>query len=246
MKRLALAFALMLAVLLCMPCAAQETEAGRKVAYLTFDDGPNSMTPQLLTVLREYDAPATFFLVGSSVLRCPEETRMILDAGHAVGCHSMYHSMRKLKESTGYVERDIARFMEAMRTVEPSFTTDLYRFPGGSTSYEPATRRFVRDLGFAWFDWNASNGDAETKYSSDREMVNYTVKSIEHTSDSVIVLMHEGKKRTIRVLPDVIKYLRDNGYELRALSSGEEERELLAACPARLMFPGDELPGAKE
>ena len=50
---------------------------------LTFDDGPNpACTPQLLTLLERYGAPATFFLVGRFARACPELVREISDRGH--------------------------------------------------------------------------------------------------------------------------------------------------------------------
>lgn len=235
MKRLA---CLLLCALLaaCGLCAAAEDT--QKVVYLTFDDGPNAQTPELLALLRELDVPATFFLVGSSVAACPENAKMILDAGHAVGCHSMRHSMSRIRESTDYAGRDVQRFMETMREyVDPEFTTDLYRFPGGSGSYSSRTKAYIRDLGFAWFDWSASNEDARFTYDSDRALYEYTIKELRRQGDVVILLMHEGKKRTRRVLPDVVAYLREEGYTFRTLSTGEEDRDILARCPANMMFP---------
>lgn len=234
MKRL---FCLLMLAVCLTPVLARAQALPQKVAYLTFDDGPNTQTPELLAVLKELDVPATFFLVGANVTECPEETKMILDAGHAVGCHTMYHTYSKLKESTGYVERDIGRFMDAMHAVAPEFTTDLYRFPGGSTSYAGTTRRFVRDLGFAWFDWDVSNGDAKYKFSSDNEQLEFTVKRIDRAGDVIILLMHEGKPRTRRVLPDVVAYLREQGYGFRALGTDDEEQEILGRSAARMMFP---------
>lgn len=41
----------------------QEANKDRKIAYLTFDDGPSTnVTPQILDILDEYDVKATFFL----------------------------------------------------------------------------------------------------------------------------------------------------------------------------------------
>lgn len=235
MKRL---FCLLMLAFACLiPMLAQAEDLPLKAAYLTFDDGPNAQTPELLAVLEELDVPATFFLVGANVAECPEETKMILDAGHAVGCHTMYHTYSKLKESTGYVERDIGRFMDAMHAVDPEFTTDLYRFPGGSTSYSGTTRRFVRGLGYAWFDWDVSNGDAKYKFSNDKEQLEFTVKRIDRAGDVIILLMHEGKARTRRVLPDVVEHLREQGYVFRALGTDDMEREILGRSAARMMFP---------
>ncbi|PYU28729.1 MAG: hypothetical protein DMG31_19320 [Acidobacteria bacterium] len=59
---------------------------------LTFDDGPNpAHTPQLLSLLERYRAPATFFLVGRFARACPELVREIADRGHSIGNHTETH-----------------------------------------------------------------------------------------------------------------------------------------------------------
>lgn len=232
---------LLLALAMLLPAAgfakAQEAQA-RKVVYLTFDDGPKKDTPELLALLDELNVPATFFLMGLSIEAFPEHARMIAEAGHAIGCHTMTHSYKRLKESVDYVGRDIKRFENTMREhVDPAFTTDLYRFPGGSSSYTSRTKAYVRDLGYAWFDWNAMNGDAHYTFDSDAQMYRYTLSTIGEDEHVVILLMHEGKARTRRVLVDLVAYFKENGFEFRMLSTSEEDRAILSACPARMMLP---------
>lgn len=236
MKRM---LALLLSALLLLPALAlgEEEAAPRRVVYLTFDDGPKKDTPELLALLEELDVPATFFFMGLSVEAFPEHAKMVVDAGYPVGCHTMSHSYKRLKESTGYIERDIGRFIDTMREyADPDFDTDLYRFPGGSSSYAKKSKEFVKNLGYAWFDWNAMNGDAHYTFKNDREMINYTLKT-SGQEDVIILLMHEGKVRTRRTLPTIVQHYRDNGYEFRVLSTSEEDREILKNCPARMMLP---------
>jgi peptidoglycan/xylan/chitin deacetylase (PgdA/CDA1 family) len=60
---------------------------------LTFDDGPNpAHTPQLLSLLERYAAPASFFLVGRFARACPELVREIADRGHSIGNHTETHA----------------------------------------------------------------------------------------------------------------------------------------------------------
>ena len=109
---------LALLMLLCMalPCAgmAEQTEA-RRVVYLTFDDGPKKDTPELLETLSELDVPATFFLVGLSVRAFPEYAKQIVQAGYAVGSHTMAHSIGRIQKDAEFVLRDLARFEKTMR-----------------------------------------------------------------------------------------------------------------------------------
>lgn len=235
MKRI---LSLLLALCLALPALALCEETGpQRVVYLTFDDGPKKDTPELLAVLGELDVPATFFLVGLSVRAFPEYAKMIVDAGYTVGCHSMTHSYSRLKSGTDYVGRDLARFTELMReTVGEDFSTDLYRFPGGSSSYASRTKSFVRDQGYAWFDWNVMTGDAQYTFKSDQAMLDYTLSQV-RDQDVIILLMHEAKERTRRILPELVATFRENGYEFRALSTGEEDRAILSRCGAHMMLP---------
>ena len=118
-----------------------------------------------------------------------------------------------------FVLRDIGSFNKMMSDeIEPGFSTDLFRFPGGSSSYKARIKAKVRDAGYAWFDWNMMTGDAQYSFSSDREMLEYTLGQA-HGKDVVILLMHEGKTRTRRILPELVAYFRENGYEFVNIAS---------------------------
>ena len=67
------------------------TPSPRQLA-LTFDDGPNPrITPQLLDLLDQHEAKATFFVIGRFVSRCPALTREIVERGHQIGNHTETH-----------------------------------------------------------------------------------------------------------------------------------------------------------
>ena len=55
--------------------------------------------------------------------------------------------------------------------------------------------------------------------------------------DVVIVLMHEAKTRTRRILPELVAFFRDRGYEFRKLSAEPEDAEILSRCSANMMLP---------
>ena len=233
-----LVFLLLACVLCAAGCALAEetTAADRKVVYLTFDDGPKSDTLELLKILREENVPATFFFVGNKVRKFPEEARQVYLDGHKIASHSMKHSSKTLKVSQLYVEKDYREFLEVMREiVDPAFTTDIFRFPGGSTGYSRESHKWVRSAGLAWFDWNALTADTEAGKTA-QDLYDFAVKP---TADEevVILLAHEGIKRTQQILPDLIAFYRDNGYEFRTLSTSAEDRALYERGPANMMLP---------
>ena len=237
MKRILCAvLALMLAASACAALAQEEAPAGRKVVYLTFDDGPKADTPELLRILSEENVPATFFVVGQKVRTFHDEARMVYEAGHTIGCHSMYHSISSLKTHDDTVSRDYNGFLKVMREiVDPAFETDLYRFPGGSTSYRLKMWESIVDAGCAWFDWNVLTSDTDADMSA--EKIYKQVVRMTGDQEVVILLAHEGIKRTQRILPELIAFYRENGYEFRALSTSAEDREIYERCSARMKLP---------
>ena len=135
--------ALLLLLCMALPCAATAEQAdARRVVYLTFDDGPKKDTPELLDALEALDVPATFFLVGLGVRAFPEYARQIVQAGHAVGCHTMGHAAGAIKKDEDFVLRDIGRFNKMMsEEIEPGFRPICSAFPAGARATRRASRR---------------------------------------------------------------------------------------------------------
>jgi peptidoglycan/xylan/chitin deacetylase (PgdA/CDA1 family) len=92
----------------------RRTGCARSIA-LTFDDGPNpAVTPWLLDLLEQYDARATFFLIGRHVRACPALAAAIAARGHCIGNHTdthpnlLWHSRRRILEELGRCDAAIA------------------------------------------------------------------------------------------------------------------------------------------
>lgn len=222
MKHTIIFLALLLSLLLLFPLLGGAADAtpgeAQKVLYLTFDDGPKSSTPELLEILKAYDAPATFFLVGQGVQNNPEAVRAIYEAGHSIGTHTFYHSTKQIAKSEAAFDRDMERFDEAVSAaVGEAFHTSLLRFPYGSGSAKPRVRTYAQRRGYLWVDWNCLTGDAVMMDASEEELYRYTLKTC-GKSNTLVLLMHEGSMRTRHILPRIIEHFRDLGYELRSLS----------------------------
>ena len=64
----------------------------RRTLHLTFDDGPHpAHTAELLDLLAEHGATATFFVIGEQAERHPDMMRRIVQGGHMLGNHSWSH-----------------------------------------------------------------------------------------------------------------------------------------------------------
>jgi peptidoglycan-N-acetylglucosamine deacetylase len=60
-------------------------------SWTTSDRGVKEGTPEILKVLRKYDVPATFLFTGREAQNNPSIVKSVLNAGHEIGCHTMYH-----------------------------------------------------------------------------------------------------------------------------------------------------------
>lgn len=72
------------------------TKENEKVAFLTFDDGPNAaVTPKVLDILKEEQVSASFFVIGKNVETCPELVKRAYDEGHFIANHGYDHNNKK-------------------------------------------------------------------------------------------------------------------------------------------------------
>jgi peptidoglycan/xylan/chitin deacetylase (PgdA/CDA1 family) len=194
---------------------------GHKVAYLTFDDGPSrDVTPSVLQILNKYNIKATFFVVGVMAEQNKDLLISEKNNGHSIGNHTYSHNYKYLYASPGNLIADLNRNDSVIKSILGSdFNTKLIRFPGGSFGYrlEPF-RNAVTAKGYYYVDWNALNGDAEAvSVSKDKLITNLRQTSV--GKQHIVVLMHDapGKHTTIEALPQIIEYLKAQGYTFRTL-----------------------------
>lgn len=193
----------------------------KKIIYLTFDDGPSPRTSEILDVLKEYNIPATFFVVCSEK---DSDRDLIVRAaaeGHTIGVHSASHAYNKIYKSVDSFLADFEICFNYIYKITDTAPT-IFRFPGGSVnSYNKAIRtpltQEMKRRGFTYFDWNVSAGDAEKGSSVDRIVQNILNGCKKHKES--VVLLHDsgGKKDTVTALKQVLPQLIKEGYSFKNL-----------------------------
>ena len=206
---------------------------GKKVVYLTFDDGPSTTnTPGVSEVLDRYNVKATFFTLGKSI-EANEEAKDILKEtvkrGHAIANHTYGHDYSYLYPNrtmnVDNILSDLERSQNSMKAVlGQDFSTRVIRFPGGYWSWEGRTdmKEAMEQNGYYNVDWNALNKDAEGNVKNADELLQSTKDTIEvlgPNADSVVLLMHDtyGKEETVKALSQIIEYLQGKGFEFRTI-----------------------------
>ena len=194
---------------------AEAVAAGRKVVYLTFDDGSGTLTPTVLDILDQYGVKATFFVVGNyspSEDFARTEYNDIINRGHTLGIHSFTHSRANIYASFEAFKADADRMYNYVINLTgqaPAF----WRFPGGSaTSFADSRMKtdyipYIESLGLTYYDWNVSSGDGSGNITRDQVYQN-VINGVAGKSVSV-VLMHDGSghEETVAALPSMLNTL---------------------------------------
>ncbi len=194
-----------------------------KRAFLTFDDGPSSVTNTILDTLKQQNVKATFFVLGSRVEKKPDVVKRMYDEGHYIANHGYSHVYENIYASPQSVLDEYNRCNEAVKNAigVPEYNSHLFRFPGGLVGGKYAdiknqANELLKQNNIMHIDWNALNGDAETNNLS----IEFELARLQETTqnkNSIVILMHDApaKKVTAEALSQIIEYLRNQGYEFK-------------------------------
>jgi peptidoglycan/xylan/chitin deacetylase (PgdA/CDA1 family) len=175
--------------------------AARGEVAITIDDGPDpAVTPQVLAVLKRYDARATFFCIGELAERHAGCVRDCIAAGHAIENHSYQHRHNFSLLGPLGMYREIARAQQALRTVSGS-APRFFRAPAGLRNpfLDPVLQRLQLQLA-SWTrrGFDTVNDDADAVYAR-------LVRSLKAGD---ILLLHDGHAaRTVSGMPLILEVL---------------------------------------
>ena len=191
-----------------------------KIAYLTFDDGPTtSITPKILTILKEENVKATFFVIGKLVEAHPEIVKMAYEEGHYIANHSYSHNNSILYKSKDNFINEIKKTDIAIGNAidDDEYCSHVFRFPNGfmSTLYKTQKENYLpllKEMDYFYIDWNCLNNDSMGKYSNYQLLEN--MKQTSKGKNTLVIVMHDTKdvSDSSFVLKDSIEYLKAQGY----------------------------------
>ena len=195
--------------------------------YLTFDDGPQSGTTDvILDILKEEGVEATFFVTNKG----PDYLiKRIFDEGHTVALHTATHNYATVYASVDAYFSDLNIVNERVKRITGSYSY-IIRFPGGSSN--TVSRRYSQGImttltqevvnrGYKYYDWNISSGDAAGGSPTPEQIKNNVVYSLKKNKINM-VLMHDIKTYTRDALRSIIKYGKENGYTFEKITMDTE------------------------
>lgn len=179
-------------------------ETEKKIA-LTFDDGPNEMTLQLLQVLKKHKAKATFFCIGRNIEKHPEILKQIVENGHIVGNHSYSHShffdfyrknrlIEEIKKTDSLIEKYTGK------------KTTLFRPPYGVTN--PSIKRAIEFTKHKVIGWNIRSLDGILK---NEKIIFARIKN--RITPGGIILLHDTA-HSVTILERLLEYLEEKKYKV--------------------------------
>ncbi len=198
----------------------------KKIAYMTFDDGPYYNTYKVLDILDEYNVKATFFTISLNGQYCFDNKSVdcfnmyqeYVKRGHTIANHTYTHAIfRGLYSSADSFIDSINRQEEHIKQYASGYTTNITRFPGGSSTAGNLKNPIMdklREKGYGWVDWTAEDGDGKS-LSSKEQAWNILMSTLNDKIE--VILFHDYNSYTTQLLPDIITYLKDNGYEIYPL-----------------------------
>ncbi len=187
--------------------------------YLTFDDGPSTVTNKILDILKNNNVPATFFVMGTHIYDYQDTIRREYQDGHTVALHTNTHNYQYVYTHENNYFEDLNSINNKVYEIT-GHRSHIVRFPGGSSNtvskkYNPGVvTRIANELiknDYFYFDWNADSGDASGKLNAEQIYHNTTLNLKPGTN---IVLMHDtnAKQSTADALDSIIKYGKEKGY----------------------------------
>ncbi|GFZ30509.1 delta-lactam-biosynthetic de-N-acetylase [Clostridium zeae] len=189
-------------------------DTSKKVLYITFDEGyENGNTGKILDVLKENKVPAAFFVVKPYILQNPDLIKRMDSEGHLVCNHSSHHpSMASVT--------DPEKFKKEFTEVEEEYTKltgkkmpPYFRPPMGR--YSEASLAKTKDLGYKTIFWSFAYKDWLVDQQPDPVAAKKRI--LERTSDGCIVLLHAVSNTNTKILDELLKEWKSQGYEFKSL-----------------------------
>ena len=199
----------------------KNNETNKKIAYLTFDDGPYYNTYKVLKILKENKVKATFFTTNTNgehcydnrSANCHEVYKAIAKDNHTIANHTYTHGWNRGLYNNVNTFMDAVKKQENLIKEKTGIVTNILRFPGGSSTpgatRGKAMKQALYEAGYGWVDWTASDGDGGYLKDYATGWKNFTGTIGEKIE---VVLFHDYHQVTTAMLPNVIKYLQEKNY----------------------------------
>ena len=189
----------------------------KKCVYLTFDAGyEDGYTSNILKTLKENKVTATFFITAHYLNTAEELVLEMIKNGNDVGNHTVNHKcIANLTDEQ--IKEEVMKLHNALFE-KTGYEMKYFRPPKGEFSEKSLS--VIKDLGYtnvmwssAYDDWNKNN----------QGRVEYGKKKIlDNLHNGAIILLHSTSEDNMNMLDDLIKQIKQRGYEIKSLDEFEK------------------------
>lgn len=198
-------------------------DSGRPEIAITIDDGPNpDITPAVLEMLSEHHAKATFFCIADKAKAHPDLVRQIVDAGHDIENHSMFHRHTFSMMGMGGLKKELTQAQQTLHALTGRMP-QFFRAPAGLRN--PFLDPVLHGLDLRLASWTRRGFDTRT---ADADLV--LERLLRDLGAGDILLLHDGnaargangKPVILNVLPRLIETIRSKHFQCVTLRQGLE------------------------
>lgn len=182
-----------------------QVETNQRAVALTFDDGPSSNVDEILALLDQYDAKATFFVIGDELEKYPEEGRKIANAGHQIGNHSYSHT-RMIFKTPSFIKQEIETTNRLIR--ETGYDGEIdFRPPNGKKLL--GVPWYLKSQNIETITWNL---EPDTFYRAAGDKVAYVTQHIKPGSIILLHPMYDQTGNELETIEGILDTLSKQGY----------------------------------
>ena len=195
--------------------AAYLGDTSQKVIYLTFDAGYEcGSTEKILDVLKQHQAPAAFFLVGSYIEKNADLVRRMAEEGHIVGNHTMHHyDMSKLSDKDAFA-KELTDLEKLYKEITGKDMEKYYRPPQGI--YSEKNLKMAQELGYKTVFWSLAYVDWLQDDQPTREQA--LKKLLPRMHPGAVLLLHSTSQTNAEILDELLTTWESQGYRFASIA----------------------------
>lgn len=183
-------------------CKANTTE---KIIAITFDDGPNEFTNEVLNILDKHNVKATFFCIGKNIEKKKDILKKIDQKAHLIGNHTWTHDKWFDLFSAKKMKNDILKNAELIYE-QTGKRVKLFRPPYGVTN--PTLKKALKSLNYQTIGWSLRSLDTIKKPEKVIQKLNQKL------SPGDIILLHDNREKITEILESFITFAKNNSYQI--------------------------------
>lgn len=181
--------------------------SAKKTVALTYDDGPSGdKTKQILEILKDNKAHATFFMVGNKMKADKDTVLSVFESGNEIGSHTYAHD--NLKRQSAEERAEALNKTDAIYEEITGSKINLLRPPYGDYKKD-----MLKEFNYSVILWNIDTED--WRYDGVDRIVD---EVLDNLSDGSVILMHDSYNRTIEATAKLLPILYAKGYQVTSVS----------------------------